>query len=448
MEIGSGTMGGTVDVRVKYLEQVTKQLAEQVRVMKQLVTAEVADLKGVMQQQVTEIKQIVMAQDRVYQERMRRMESRVEQLSEFSMHLARSTGTSGSLRNVPLSMLGGEEGGSPGNAGGASPARNDDDDDEDAPQGVEGIVAKYKDKLDAIYTFYTTSNINVFHPAMTIAHFTRLCKDCNLCSFQEAGTPAELLWMAVIRKLGKKRARRAPKPSGSVTSINQGKFPKDKKGNFAFERLQEIPREAFPDAMYYLSVERLGQHRADLPPEHMFETFLVTEVFPNVDDRMQFLRSAAAAGSAAAAMTSASMMPKDLSAASDVTIQDYKTEPVKAVVKEYYPQIRESFTECVKWQNYSDSTMNLDGFVEFARRHDLLPLIAKPDLRQIFMACTAIQRAQHKEGVKSDTLQLPALITGLYHLADRIYSDRLFADKYPTPESRVRKLLAKMFLLR
>ena len=81
--------------RLQYLERLADELTKQVKVMKQLLQTELNDLKGGMHQQVTEIKQIVMHQDKIYQERIRRLETRVEQISEFSMHLARSKGMGG-----------------------------------------------------------------------------------------------------------------------------------------------------------------------------------------------------------------------------------------------------------------------------------------------------------------------------------------------------------------
>ena len=90
--------------------------------------------------------------------------------------------------------------------------------------------------------------------------------------------------------------------------------------------------------------------------------------------------------------------------------------------------------------------MDIDGFVELARRHDLLPLISKPDLRAIFDTVAGMENL--RGSVKAGTLSRAAVIMALCHLADRIYGDRLLVDKYPTPDSRVQKLLSKMFLLK
>ena len=414
---------GTVEVRIRYLEQLSKQLAEQIKVMKQLVTTEVSDLKGVMQGQVAEIKQIVMHQDRVYQERIRRLESRVEQLSEFQMHLARSGASTGTMQQLPESLT--REIAAPGSP---SPDRADDDEDDGYESGVKGVQTKYKDKIDAIYDHYTHSNIQVFHPSMTLAHFTKFCKDCNFSSLRDNSTPTELLWMSIIRKLQKrKRNRKLPKGTTLVS-----KYVKPKEAGFAFERLEEIPKELFPQALGILASEKVGKERPDLPPEHVFETFLVVDVFPHTDPRI----AAARGGGMTAEPTGAA------------SIQEYKTDAVHEIMKPYLARLRESFWESVRSaQRFTDEAMNLDGFVEFVRRHDLLPLIAKPDVRQIFLACSAIE-AQRNKDAKPDTINVKgAFNLTIYHLADRIYGDRLYAEKYPTPESRVQKLLAKMFLL-
>ena len=274
---------GTTESRVRYLEQLSQQLNQQVKVMKQLVATEVDDLKGVMQQQIAEIKQIVMHQDRVYQERIRRLESRVEQLSEFAMQVARSSGTVGTSNILPLEMLAA----SPGGGDESSPRKIvAEEEDEDAIKGIPGVIAKYKDKIESIYDFYTKSNIQVFHPSMNLAHFTKLLKDCQLCGFDK-GEPAELLWMTVLRKLNV-----AVGPhGGKSTTVSTGKFLKNKRGSFAFERLEEIPRELFGDALAILSQEKLGANRTDMPPEAVFETFLICDLLPHIESAMDMRQS-------------------------------------------------------------------------------------------------------------------------------------------------------------
>jgi hypothetical protein len=430
-------MTESAEARIRYLEQVTQQLHQQVKLMKQLVATEVADLKGVMQQQVAEIKQIVMHQDRVYQERIRRLESRVEQLSEFSMQIARTTGSVGQAASLPLDILAISPGAG-GGGGQGSPSRSiapaADDDDDDKIAGIPGVIQKYKEKIDAIYDYYTTSNIQVFHPAMTLTHFTRFLKDCKLCGF-EAGEPAELLWMSVLRKLNVENSKK--KLGGSnpkATGVRSGKFTASKRDNFAFERLEEVPREYFGDALAILAQEKVGRQRADLSPEALFETFLVCQVLPHVELKMNVSRAQPA------------MLAREV--VGSASVQHYKTDEVKALVKEYMPRLKESFLSSLRAvQDYRDTTLNLDGFVEFARTGDLLPLISKPDLRHIFIACAAVEKSHHPE-TKEDTISMSSFVLAMYHLADRIYGTPLLSDKYPTPESRVQKLLSKVYLLK
>lgn len=432
--------GGTTEARVRYLEQISQQLNQQMRVMKQLVATEVADLKGVMQQQIGEIKQIVMHQDRVYQERIHRLEARVEQLSEFAMQVARSSGTVASSNLLPMDIVvaGGEGGGADASPGRQFDEGGDDDDDE-AVKGVPGIIAKYKGRIDDIYDFYTHSNINVFHPTMSLPQFTKLLKDCKLCGFS-VGEPAELLWMSVIRKINAqlpKNVRRqiAASRAPTITGVRSGKYPNSKKDSFAFERLEEIPREAFGNALAFLAAELRGRDHPDRAVESVFETFLVCEVLPHVEP--------------AIAMRKAQPAMQSRTIVGAASIQEYQSsEAVQATMNEFMSRIRDGCREAVRAvQDYRDKTMDLDGFVEFARRHDLLPLISKPELREIFEVCAGMD-ALKKEGIKPGTLSRAAVMACLYHLADRIYGNALFVDKYPTPQSRVQKLMSKMFLLK
>jgi hypothetical protein len=433
--------GGTTEARVRYLEQISQQLNQQMRVMKQLVATEVADLKGVMQQQVAEIKQIVMHQDRVYQERIHRLEARVEQLSEFAMQVARSSGTVASSNVLPMDIM--LAGGNGGGGGEASPGRQfddaGDDDDDDAVKGIPGIIAKYKQRIEDIYDLYTHSNINVFHPCMSLPQFTKMLKDCKLCGFA-VGEPAELLWMSVLRKINAQLPRNvrrqiAAARAPTTTGVRSGKYPNMKKDSFAFERLEEIPREAFGNALAFLSAELRGRDHPDMSPESVFETFLVCEVLPHVEP-------AIAVRKAQPALQSRSVLGAS-------SIQEYQSsETVQNIMNDFMSRIRDGCRDAVRAvQDFRDKTMDLDGFVEFCRRHDLLPLISKPELREIFEVCANMDSLK-KEGVKPGTLSRAAVMACLYHLADRIYGNALFVDKYPTPQARVQKLMSKMFLLK
>ena len=398
--------------RVAYLESQCNQLSEQIRTMKTLVATEVSDLKSIMQQQVGEIKQIVMHQDKLYNERLRRLESRMEQMSDFTLQLARASGTTGAIYQLPsmneAAAIGGEAAGtrSTGGEGGGF------DDYEDEFAGSAAWV-RYKDKFDAIFTYYTTSNIKVFNSNCNLPCFVKMLKDCNIGGFNSGTTP-EILWMAVLRRL------------------EAGKHRRKKVSTFAFERLGEIPRQNFGEAIYHLAQETVGKADPSLTPDEAFETFIARDFFPAVDDRMKYgqttLRSTA-----------------DPLGSSGV--EDYKTPAVKAIVKEYLSRLKESFNQSIQSaQNWGDINMKLEGFVEFVRRGNLFSMISKPDINQIFSAIAAIE-AEKNPTAPAGTITMPALMLGLYHLAERIYGDNLYADKYPDPESRIKKLLAKMYLL-
>ena len=426
--------------RVKYLEQVTDQLQKQLSVMKQLVSTEVHDLKEAMQLQVAEIKQIVMHQDRVYQERMRRLEVRIEQLSDFSLQLARTAGQVGSVHHVPLELLTMSAPLEPLVPQNQAAAAEEEDEDNSELDSVQRVVKKYALKLEAIYDHYTTSNIQVFHPAMTLAQFTKFVRDCKLAGFEQR-QPAELLWMAVLRHLLQKRRRSGgttPRtPSKATGSMSTGKFQSVKKESFAFERLEEISKSEFPEALLVLSLQHQRNVRAkeqQQDPGQRFESFLVLEVFPHTEALLLHgtppLTSQGGGGS--------------------WSIEEYRTPQVKEEVKSYLTKLKDSFLLSVhEAQGPRQENMNLDSFVHFVRKHELLPLISKPDIRKIFSSCVVLHQLQHP-GEKKNAVEelssksIPLLI---YHLADRIYGDSLYVDKYPTPEARVQKLLAKMFLM-
>jgi len=451
-------VSSTVDARIRYLEQLSQQLANQLKVMKQLVASEVSDLKGSVQEQVAEIKSIVMHQDRVYQERIRRMETRMEQLSEFAMHIARAKGLTGVVGAIPTPAAEASGAAFSVTTTQASPSRAAAADssvdmyakmksgrvvgtgpDQDAI-AVDQVMNQYKEKIDAIYVYYTQSASHAINPSMALQNFTKLVKDCHLSNFTQGDPPPELLWMAVIRKLNRKRGGKKPG-----------------KTNFAHERLQDIPGRLFPEVLFVLAEERYAkQKQLDLSAAQMFEMFLVTDIFPITDMRISLAQTDGwydgGAGGGAAGGGGGAMVPSIDSA---VSLLDYDTEVVKVIIKQHGLKLRNSFESTCRKHDYRSNGMSLDTFVHYINENGLISLITKPDIRQIFLKCATQEVKETGKDKESPAaadhgsllLLLPGFKRSLLYLTERIYGDRLYADKYPSPEARIRKLLSKLFLL-
>jgi hypothetical protein len=454
--------------RLQYLERLADELTKQVKVMKQLLQTELNDLKGGMQQQVTEIKQIVMHQDKIYQERIRRLETRVEQISEFSMHLARSKGIGGVMGAVPPAMtipaeIGGAEpmtAGSPTAAGGAG----GEEDDEEKLTGVRGVLQKYREKLKNVYQFYTSSHATrPLSQVMNLQQFTRMAKDCGLCNSSGVPSsanlpPPEMLWMSIIRKLYKKIQRfKHSHPHLYPHATHHDTSHMVPVNSFAVERQQDLPIEFFPEGMVVLAQDRYGRDRVDMTPEQVLEMFLVTDIFPNVDQRVADTHRRAA-------LTEERRLP---TAATSIT--DYSADDVKAVVREYKTKIKGTFTHYVKKYDRVAEKLFLDGLVEIVKDHGLLPFVTKADVRMIYItalksgAKEAASPATSPRGRASpqkvskpldhvvtdpdDGLTASQFVVALKHMAERIYGDKLYAEKYPTATARMKKLLSKIYLL-
>ena len=424
----------TVAARVRYLETTMEQLSEQNRTTKMLVTTEVEDVRNAMAEQIAEIKQIVMYRERLYQERIRRLEARVEQLSEFALQLARTTSQTNSVDAIPSSLASLMP---PIDAPKAAEAIEDDE----FGGGVEGVLKKYRSKLDAIYDHYTATSTQVASPCMTLTHFSRLLRECHLSGFEQA-EPAELLWMAVIRKLHTKRRRDPSASIGQKRSmiVSQQSRTRTKQENFAFERLDEISKDEFPVAMLHLAMEKVGRWQPDAGQDATLEAFLLRDVFPHTDRAMERSR------------ISGTTPGGNESSPSRMSIDEYRNDNVKALIKQNIGSLKKSFVESIRAvQSLRDGDlMTIDGFVEMIRRHDLMSAISKTDLRTIFLSCAQMEKSANPsvfEGARAESVTVASLPRIVYHLADRIYGDPLFISQFPTPEARVEKLLAKMFLL-
>eukprot|EP01059_Diplonema_ambulator_P012376 TRINITY_DN22660_c0_g1_i1.p1 TRINITY_DN22660_c0_g1~~TRINITY_DN22660_c0_g1_i1.p1 ORF type:complete len:462 (+),score=109.14 TRINITY_DN22660_c0_g1_i1:41-1387(+) len=437
--------------RLRYLEQGSQQLKQQMQMMKTLVTTEVDELKGVLRQQVEDMKEIIIHQDRLYQERIRRLEARVEQLAEFSMHLAQSKGMMGTLKtDVNNSTLESPGRGPPAVGrqldvetplpqavlGGARDSDGDDDFHERS--GLHAIIHKYKDKIMQVYKHYTETASRALHPVMTLHQFSKFTKDCGLCNSSQGGTvsvnsylpPPELLWMNIMRRLPKKKGKR-----GAATS-----------SQFAFERVQEIGADSFPDALVILAEEQYGRDRQDMDRPQVVELFLVNDVFPVTDLKI----------SEASAKKTVQLEKRHTSKAASSINDYYDNDDVKESLKEYRVKLNNTYQKYVtKYHTiYKRSDkLSLQGFSDFIRDHQLLPLINKADVRQIFLNVVQTQSAMsyaeggHQPAAEDLEIDKKGFLMALRHVAEHIYGERAMAEKYQTPDARMRKLLSKVYLL-
>ncbi|KAH9578350.1 hypothetical protein LSM04_003764 [Trypanosoma melophagium] len=460
----------TVEARLYHAEQQVDQLNQQVKLLKQLVTTEVHELRQYMKQQFAEVKEAVMYQDKIYQERMNKLETRIHQLSEFCLHLASSNGYIGSTkRMVPFNGVSLYSSDHCTVKQETSVVKDntvsldaDSDEDDVNTKTVNGILNIYKNRIDAIYYFYTASAIEVFHPTMTISHFSHFVKDCQLCGPSQ-GTSPELLWIAVMRSLNAKQSKHLTdkKKQNRDFSLGNSNSKIQNKDLFAYQRLETIPKNLFGEALFILAKEKYRQRHSsevtsisgtgnastlDEKPEEIFLTFLLYHIFPYVDSVMEEKRREDNYGSYSGINHDADKADFSTSVKGD-SIQEYKTDAVKVVVKEFMGRIKESFSSAIKTaQGYHSTVMNLDGFFEVARRYELLPLIRKSHLRHIFLSCSEVEKEKHLEA-EEGTISVGTFLLALYYLADAIYGDSLVRKQFPTPEARVKKLLTKMFFL-
>eukprot|EP01061_Rhynchopus_euleeides_P001943 TRINITY_DN11463_c0_g1_i2.p1 TRINITY_DN11463_c0_g1~~TRINITY_DN11463_c0_g1_i2.p1 ORF type:complete len:453 (+),score=186.17 TRINITY_DN11463_c0_g1_i2:105-1463(+) len=444
----------SLEGRLRYIEQASQQLKQQMQVMKTLVTTEVEELRGVLRQQVEDMKQIVIHQDRLYSERIKRLEERVQQLAEFSMHLAQSKGMMGSLSreqvSLPVdspatarkpSLIAEPEAPLP-----AAPvaaigfAHDSDDEDIDGRGGYQAILAKYSEKINQVYRHYTETASRALHPVMTLQQFTKLTKDCGLCNSSAGGTvavnaylpPPELLWMNVLRRLPQKRKK------GKLSS-----------GNFAYERVQEVTREVFPDMIVVLAEEQYGRDRPDMDRAQVVELFLVNDLFSVTDQKI------ASAENQKLHQREKRQTPHAASSINDY----YDNEDVRDCLKQYRTKINNTYQLYVERtkSRKGNKNLTLQGFSDIIKDHGLLPLISKSDVREIFLNVLHSQEvlsamgytASQLESKQVDDLEVDrkGFYMTLRHVAEHIYGDRSLAEKYPTPDARLRKLMSKMYLL-
>eukprot|EP01065_Artemidia_motanka_P032546 TRINITY_DN39533_c0_g1_i1.p1 TRINITY_DN39533_c0_g1~~TRINITY_DN39533_c0_g1_i1.p1 ORF type:complete len:464 (+),score=145.95 TRINITY_DN39533_c0_g1_i1:58-1449(+) len=451
--------------RLRYVEQLAQQLTRQMKVMKQLVTSEVQDLKQSLQQQADDMRQVLIQQDRLYQEQVRRLETRVEQLAEFAMHLAQSKSLaatmglrSGDTAGLPLSaQLGGSPRGArsppaevvatppPAHPAGALGFHESDVDPGDDEGGIPAVLEKHRMKIDSVYRHYAETASRALRPTMALPQFTKFTKDCGLCNSSQGGTvavnaylpPPELLWMNVMRRLPQQRRRR-----------NRGAHT----ASFAHERVQELSEEQFPDALVILAEEQYGKAPEGTDPAQVVERFLTADIFPVTDRRIE-----------AAAHQREAERAKRVTPLAASSINDYyDNKEVQNAFKEYRHKLRSSFLAYVQRHHTvhrRSENLSLQGFCDLLRDHGLSPHISNKHIREIFLsvvhghdaiAAARTSGAESPRGARREEdqeIDVKGFHAALRHVAEHVYGDRALVEKFPTPEARLRKLLAKMYLL-
>jgi len=195
-----------------------------------------------------------------------------------------------------------------------------------------------------------------------------------------------------------------------------------------------------------------------MTPEQVVEMFLVTDIFPNVDQRVAEMQRRVA-------------LTEDRQLSSTPgNLADYATDEVKNAMAEYKTRIKGTFQFYVKKHDHNGVKLFLDAFAEIVKDHSLMPLLTKADVRMIYVTALKLKkdaapespvmspraRATKKVNTKpldhvvtdpDDGLTMGQFIAALKYLAERIYGDKLYIEKYPTAASRMKKLLSKMYLL-
>ncbi|KAK7194741.1 hypothetical protein NESM_000394100 [Novymonas esmeraldas] len=342
--------------------------------------------------------------------------------------------------------------------------------------GDDALVGAVRDavdallpRLDRVFDFYTAvpaSDTELLRPAMHLPQFTTMIRDSALDRGRDARSP-ELLWMAVFRDLppagGHARVTRRPgstllaPPVFDDGSLSQSAVAKD--DLFSRGRLRSIAKADFPRALCV--VFRATAH---CPPDGptasgALRVFLAEVFLPAVEGS---IRRRTAARTLPTSVDSSAACPSFAG-----VVAAYSCDAgVQAVMQQFTPHLRRCFRAAVRCPpavRTEDARMSIDAFVESVRQQQLLPLISRAQLKDIFAAClpldsqsTAAAAEGHRRPAKRaaprtepDSVSYSTFTTAaVFCLAEVIYGGvPTLRDQYPSPCSRVSKLLVRMFVL-
>jgi len=426
-----------METRLRSLEDFCAHLNKQVLVMKKSIETKLSDMQFHVEAQVDEIRKIVVQQDRIYRERIRRLDERIEQLSTLALRLARNTcattvvgglGLIEGLEAPPLvdfeKVFGDDDfaAAATSSASCLSALPNDSVSAADDVPIAKDVLRRHMAEIGETFDHFVGSrrHSDSRRRAMDLEVFGRLVKDLGLLGPDASGRGAspELLWMKVIQKV-------AP-DEHPATAAHHG---------------WELRPEQFAAALEVLAAEAAHRRPPGLLPGVQLELFLTEDLFPRAARTPQ-RRGAAEADPDGDA-------PVDLDAISD----EYGSEAVGRLFHHRHAALRDRFRECVGRQQVKSRGFLLASFIDLLRAHGLLSFITKPTARRIFDGCVTRDRLGRSpspspgakaRGPQEAGLDFDGFVLALKAVAHVVYGGPECDSAYPTPASRVQKLLSKL----
>ncbi|CAJ1034877.1 hypothetical protein Q4I30_006942 [Leishmania utingensis] len=353
-------------------------------------------------------------------------------------------------------------------------------------------------RVEQVFDFYAASHVadaELLYPAIHLPQFTTMVRDSALDRGRRPLLP-ELLWMTVLRDLPfAGRRERTDRRHGSTLLLPRV-FNDDslfhpvatRRDLFVHERLRSITKTEFPRALYVVFRVAVHNGHESASVHKTFCTYLSQHFLPAVEHRIRrrkasraFLVNAKAARFAPSA-PSPPAKPPDPLAASDLpkaaagvcpsppTLADivatYSNDTeVQRALRQFTPQLKQCFrhaVRCLPTCRTEDARMSIDAFVECARQRQLLPLISREQLRDIFAFCLTLDGYSARGAAESgelvtkqaatltirDSITCLSFTAAVYCLAEVIYGGApLLREQYASPYARISKLLVKMFIL-
>jgi hypothetical protein len=485
------------EARITELENEAGALRKQVSELKEVLEVELDHLRTVTESQLDEAKQLLLNRESKSLARVAQLEAEVAKL----IHICEQALSKEELMSsLPIQM------GTPDELNSGEMKRRSSGDGEDIRNSVSNdvlssgsvsltrqfttvepptdceagrirsAVVDLQDRLEVVFDFYTAAsaaNAELLHPAMHLAHFTTMVRDAGLCSGRRP-VPPELLWMAVMRSFSSASSQvKAPRRTGRTLLLPRvydgDENQQERKRAFTRERLQCIPHPQFSEALYVVYCTVFPRAHGSPPSKEEFRRFLVSTFLPAIEGRihrrepresMHEFVSVTSSGratspsspevSAAFSMPTRSLHSLSTARFADVIPSYEKDEGVRQLVRQFSPHLKRAFlkaVQCPAHLRLSEVHMGLEAFIECVRRHDLLPLVTRAQLKSIFLFCLN-SRCAGPGANTGECLTYPSFVTTMYCLAEQVYGrDSVLQQQYPSPQARLSKLLVKVFVL-
>jgi len=132
------------------------------------------------------------------------------------------------------------------------------------------------------------------------------------------------------------------------------------------------------------------------------------------------------------------------------TLSEYVQNPaVHSLLRSHHQELLADYRNAAHTysSNRTHGGLTVDGFLHIMKDRKMFPVAPKSKLVSLFAAQCAESADPLRDPHREPEVSVETFERCLMAVADMVYGDPLYRDKFPTPEARIKKLLNKMYFI-